>query len=133
MGRTPVGAEAQTIAAIRKNVLLVADAEAWCERLYGELPTPDDAAAALMAAAGEAFWVALMAVAEPTYDNLVEAGKATGAKGKGLFQPLRLALTGTLEGPEMRPVVALLSPSTLRARFDAARQLAASNTQRNAT
>ena len=132
MGRTPVGAEAQTIAAIRKNVLLVADAEAWCERLYGELPAPDDAAAALMAAAGEAFWVALMAVAEPTYDNLVEAGKATGAKGKGLFQPLRLALTGTLEGPEMRPVVALLSPSTLRSRFEAARQLAASAAQRNA-
>jgi glutamyl-tRNA synthetase len=133
VGHAPAGSEAATIAAIRKNVLLVADAEAWCHRLYGQLPPPDAAASALIASAGEAFWVALMAVSEPTYDNLIEAGKATGAKGKGLFQPLRLALTGTLEGPEMRPIVALLSASTLRSRFEAARQLAASSAQRNAT
>jgi len=132
-GRVPAGSEAATVAAIRKNVLLMADAEAWCQRLYGALPAPDATAIDLMAAPGEAFWASLLAVPEPTYDNLIEAGKRAGAKGKGLFQPLRLALTGTLEGPEMRPLVALISPATLSTRLDTARQWAARGHERNAT
>jgi glutamyl-tRNA synthetase len=124
-GHTPVGRELETVAAIRKNVLLCADAVVWCERLYGELPTPGPDAVAVMSGAAVSFWDALLAVAEPDYDRLVEAAKLTGAKGKGLFQPLRLALTGTLEGPELRPLVALMSPARLRARFEAAKALAA--------
>ena len=33
---------------------------------------------------------------------------ATGRKGKGLFMPLRLAVTGQQRGPEMADVMALL-------------------------
>ncbi|MBU6398134.1 MAG: glutamate--tRNA ligase, partial [Rhodospirillales bacterium] len=33
---------------------------------------------------------------------------ATGAKGKALYQPLRLALTGEEHGPEMAPLLALM-------------------------
>ncbi len=128
-GRTPVGREADTVAAVRKNVLLIADAQTWCDRLYGELPAPDEAAAAIMAAPGLAYWDALLALESADYDRLIEAAKATGAKGKVLFQPLRLALTGTLEGPELRPVLALLAPTTLRARLAAARALTAARQQ----
>jgi len=125
-GRTPPGLEAATVAAIRKNVLLIADAERWCERVYGTLPPWTASDAAIVAAAGVPFWDALLAVGEAGYDALIEAGKGAGAKGKALFQPLRLALTGTLEGPELRPVLALLHPMTLRSRLEAAKALAAS-------
>ncbi len=125
-GRTPVGLEAATLAAIRQNVLLIADAQAWCERLYGQLPVPGTEHAALIASAGAAFWEALLSVTAPDYDRLVEAGKSAGLKGKALFQPLRLALTGTLEGPELRPLLQLMDAALLQKRLQAARTLAAS-------
>jgi glutamyl-tRNA synthetase len=46
-------------------------------------------------------------------------GKATGRKGKRLFMPLRVALTGRTQGPDVGDVVAALS------RCDPARDLAA--------
>ncbi len=41
----------------------------------------------------------------------------TGAKGKALFAPLRLALTGESRGPEMAPLFALIGPEKARARL----------------
>ena len=41
----------------------------------------------------------------------------TGAKGKQLFMPLRLALTGQPHGPEMPKLFPLLSEAKVRARL----------------
>lgn len=43
-----------------------------------------------------------------------------GLKGRQLFRPLRAALTGRVEGPELRRVIELLEEERLRARLDAA-------------
>ena len=46
---------------------------------------------------------------EATWSNWTSAVKeATGRKGKGLFMPLRMAVTGRKRGPEMADVMALL-------------------------
>ncbi|WP_300973312.1 glutamate--tRNA ligase [Sphingomonas sp. LHG3406-1] len=45
---------------------------------------------------------------------------ATGRKGKALFLPLRLALTGRPSGPEMGPLVRLIGKERCIARFAAA-------------
>jgi nondiscriminating glutamyl-tRNA synthetase len=46
---------------------------------------------------------------EPSYKAMVERLKvATGAKGKALFMPLRLAMTGSEHGPELVRVIPLL-------------------------
>jgi nondiscriminating glutamyl-tRNA synthetase len=46
---------------------------------------------------------------EATYKGMVERLKnTTGAKGKALFMPLRLAMTGTEHGPELVRVIPLL-------------------------
>jgi nondiscriminating glutamyl-tRNA synthetase len=46
---------------------------------------------------------------EATYQAMVERLKhSTGAKGKALFMPLRLAMTGTEHGPELVRVIPLL-------------------------
>ena len=48
-----------------------------------------------------------------------EVREATGRKGKGLFMPLRKALTGQAHGPDMAKVLPLLQ--VIRARADPAR------------
>lgn len=43
-----------------------------------------------------------------------------GVKGKALFQPMRIALTGELHGPEMAPLVELLGVDKIRMRLQQA-------------
>ena len=42
---------------------------------------------------------------------------ATGRKGKGLFLPLRQALTGVDHGPEMKHMLPLIGPERTKARL----------------
>jgi glutamyl-tRNA synthetase len=42
---------------------------------------------------------------------------ATGAKGKGLFMPLRRALTARDHGPELAALLPLIGPERTRARL----------------
>lgn len=55
---------------------------------------------------------------ETTWEIWIAAVKeATGRKGKALFRPLRLALTGREAGPELRVLLPLLGPERTRARL----------------
>ena len=54
-----------------------------------------------------------------------EVGQATGKKGPGLFMPLRAALTGATHGPELAPLLTLISPDVIQHRLQRAQQLAA--------
>lgn len=47
-------------------------------------------------------------------------GEATGCRGRKLYLPVRAAVTGRLEGPELDRLFALLTPATLRTRVGAA-------------
>jgi glutamyl-tRNA synthetase len=55
-----------------------------------------------------------------------ELGTATGKKGPALYMPLRAALTGVTHGPELAPILKMLWPEKVAARFEHAKQLAAS-------
>ncbi len=56
-----------------------------------------------------------------TWKTWTEALKAaTGRRGKALFMPLRLALTGKAHGPEMSKLLPLIGPERTRARLLAA-------------
>ena len=58
---------------------------------------------------------------ESTFKGWTAAVKAaTGAKGKGLFMPLRLALTGEAQGPELAALLLLLGREETASRLDAA-------------
>jgi glutamyl/glutaminyl-tRNA synthetase len=54
-----------------------------------------------------------------------ELGQRTGRKGPSLYMPLRAALTGETHGPELAPMLELISQDELKARLDRARRLAA--------
>jgi glutamyl-tRNA synthetase len=46
-----------------------------------------------------------------------QLGEATGRKGKALYQPLRLALTGREHGPEMKNLLPLIGAARAKARL----------------
>jgi glutamyl-tRNA synthetase len=96
------------IAAIRPNVLLPKDVARWREIVYGPSPELDAAALARVREAGPQFFQAAARAAADggSLGAIVDAVKAaTGAKGQALWKPLRLALTGTPEGPELEPLL----------------------------
>lgn len=96
-------------AALRGNVAHLGEVAAWLPVLHGDIAppevVPDDkpflAQAAEVAAALD--W------ANEPWRHLIDALKASsGRKGRGLFHPLRLALTGQDSGPEMAALLPIM-------------------------
>jgi glutamyl-tRNA synthetase len=116
--RLPGGADAAFWTAIRGNIDLLTEARAWWDVLHGELPP------AVLDGQAEFLRAALRLLpGDPwdgtTWDRWTGAlGEATSRRGKALYQPLRLALTGEPHGPEMRALLPLIG------RERAARRLA---------
>jgi glutamyl-tRNA synthetase len=101
--------------AVRGNLARFEDVRGWWQVVLGPV-TPvitdrgfaDAALAALPA--GE--------ITPETWKAWTDAVKAaTGAKGKALFMPLRLALTGLEHGPELAPLLPLIGRERLAARL----------------
>lgn len=100
--------------AIRGNITRLRDVADWVEVISGEVdPVIDDQAFADVAAElvpdtldGDSWSVLTNALKEKT-----------GAKGKKLFMPLRLALTGRERGPEMAVLLPLIGAEKARARL----------------
>jgi glutamyl-tRNA synthetase len=116
------------VAAVRGNLLLPADAEPLVRAVVDRLVAPDDEAQAAIVDAGPDFFAAAASVWASNDGNFKAwsqgVGAATGRKGKGLYMPLRAALTGSTHGPELAPLVALMGPERVVARLAAAGTLA---------
>ena len=104
--------------AVRGNLTVLEDAKGWWDVVGGEI-TPVIEDAGFVAKAAEALppepWGADTWGA---WTNAVKA--ATGAKGRGLFHPLRLALTGLDTGPELKPLLPLMGRERVLRRLRAA-------------
>ena len=120
-GRLPAGATEEDWLLLRPNLGHLSDFAGWFEVLHGEIEPPElsheerltvkDAAAA----AERIDW------SEEPWKALTEAVKAaTGKKGRELFHPLRLALTGRESGPEMAGLVARMGKQRAVERLAAA-------------
>lgn len=102
-------------AAVKGNAVKLADAAEWKAVIEGAIdPVIEDAAFCAAASAlvpdaplNEQSWIA--------FTNAVK--EKTGAKGKVLFHPLRLALTGREKGPEMAAIFPLIGAEKARARL----------------
>jgi glutamyl-tRNA synthetase len=102
--------------AIRGNVETLSDAAAWSTTVYAPAPgIIDDEDKDFCATAAK------LLPAEVDGDTwgpwLAAVKEATGRKGKGLFMPLRRALTGRDHGPEMGPLLALMGADKARLRL----------------
>lgn len=115
---------------LRGNVLLPRDAHEWLAVLGGALPPLAPDAAEVIAEAGREFFdVALAGYAETGGDLGAVAERlkrSTGRKGKALYMPLRFALTGRHDGPELAALLAVIPASMVRERLAAAARLGGS-------
>jgi len=100
-------------------------------RLLDTQAVLDDEALAIMQQAGTDFYMqaldAWTDLSEPDWKSWMTAVKAnTGCKGKALFMPLRVALSGATHGPDMSSIVSFLGSEGVITRIEDARQQAAS-------
>ena len=107
---------------IQPNVLFPADAIAWANYLLaeevsfgiGEMEVLKSVDPAFFAAFSEA----IQAGGEDYSAMLAALKEKTGLKGKALFQPLRIAMTSQLNGPDMSAVYGFLGVERLKSRID---------------
>lgn len=102
----PAARMADFLDLVRSNCLFPGEADAWARILFTDEPLALEPAAADAARqAGEGFFLAAIDAAEQAGADgdrfLAVLRQATGAKGKALFMPLRAALTGRHDGPEL--------------------------------
>ncbi len=101
--------------AVRANLEVFADVDLWWTVVHGKIePVIEDAA----------FTDKALTLLPPepwdsgTWSKWTEAVKrATGAKGRALYHPLRLALTGLERGPELKDLLPLIGREKAAARL----------------
>ncbi len=109
--------------AVRDNIVMPHDVADWLRRLGGDGVEPDADGRRVLDATGSAFFRHALSALEGATDFRSFAGavgKAAGARGKTLFMPLRVALTGATHGPEMQRVWEWLGPVRCRTRLQRA-------------
>ncbi len=115
--RLPPGATEAFWNAVRGNLDLLSEARGWWDVAAGTIVPP--------VIEGEADFLRAALAALPAgpwdggvWESWIGAVKdATGRKGKALFLPLRLALTGEEHGPELREILPLIGPERARMRL----------------
>lgn len=118
-GRLPTGMGAAEWGAVRPNLNTVAEAADWWQVIEGPVDAPehaeDDRAYLAQAAevAGQIDWAG-----DPWHALTAALKDATGRKGKTLFLPLRLALTGRAQGPDMAALLPLIGRERTIARLN---------------
>lgn len=111
--------------AIRPNLTTVADAAAALAVIEGPIAAPDLSAEDRAFCAEAAAAVEQLDWQETPWASLTATLKAsTGRKGKALFLPLRLALTGQDHGPEMAALLPLIGRERAIERLRLAARLA---------
>ncbi|HVZ05206.1 glutamate--tRNA ligase [Hyphomicrobium sp.] len=105
--------------AVRGNLEVLSDARLWWEVVGGNIePVIEDSKLAVAAAET----LPLEPWGESTWSEWTAAVKSrTGAKGRALFHPLRLALTGRESGPELKALLPLIGRDRVLARLEGKR------------
>ncbi|MET1754250.1 glutamate--tRNA ligase [Novosphingobium sp. RD2P27] len=118
--RLPEDMDAAAWEVVRPNLARVAEAQDWWRVVTGTVVTPA-LADEDRAYVGEAVQVLEDTWGESPWQGLTGALKVrTGRKGKALFLPLRLALTGMDHGPDMAALLPLIGRDAALERLRAA-------------
>jgi len=114
------GAVGAFIEAVRPNIVLPEDAQLWRDIIFGG---PVDLAAAdseVIRSAGSGYFLAAAQAAGARAELpaiLAAVRAATGKTGAALYKPLRLALTGRGQGPELAPLLKAMPSGKARERL----------------
>jgi glutamyl-tRNA synthetase len=117
--RLPAGATEEFWHAIRGNLDMLTEARRWWEVVNGDFAPPDlTGEETVLKAALETLPPAPLG--PDSWKRWTAAiAAATGAKGRALYHPLRLALTGEEQGPEMAALLPLIGHPRVLARLAA--------------
>ncbi len=116
--RLPAGMTEAGWEAIRPNLAHVGEAADWWTVVTGPVEAPE-LSEEDRDYVGEA--ARALAWSDDPWHSLTAALKAaTGRKGRALFHPLRLALTGRDSGPDMKALLPLIGEAEARARLERA-------------
>ena len=119
--RLPDGISEAEWLALRGNIAHLGEAADWLPVIRGEIETPEVVPDDKPLLADAALVAASLDWTQDPWHALTGALKAsTGRKGRALFHPLRLAITGRDSGPEMGPLIALIGRERSIARLAAA-------------
>jgi glutamyl-tRNA synthetase len=119
-GRLPEGAGEEDWITLRANLERLGDFSGWFAVLSGEIEPPELAhderllVKDALAIAERIDWSS-----DPWRAFTEELKRTTGKKGRELFHPLRLALTGRDSGPEMAPLFARMGRERALRRLEA--------------
>jgi glutamyl-tRNA synthetase len=120
-GRLPAGVTEQEWVALRGNLERLDDVADWLPVLHGEIEPPELAHdERLLVKAAAAIAEGLDWSAEPWRQLGSELKGSTGKKGRELFHPLRLVLTGRESGPEMALLMVLMGKERVLRRLESA-------------
>jgi nondiscriminating glutamyl-tRNA synthetase len=118
---TEAAAAAAFVGAVLPNVVLPQDARTWVEIVFGGPPPLAAGGEAVVRGAGSSYFSAAADAAAASGNDLAAiagaARAATGRKGAALYMPLRVALTGRSDGPELAPLLKAMPPGTARERL----------------
>ncbi len=119
--RLPPAITAAAWEAVRPNLTTVAEASEWAAVLGADFAPPGAATddRDLLAAAAERVGT-IDWNADPWHALTAELKDSTGRKGRALFLPLRLALTGRDHGPDMAALLPLIGQEEAARRLRAA-------------
>jgi len=115
---------------LKSNVVLPSDAVEWSQLVQNGPEAFGDEATLVIKAAGSGFYDSLeqaLATLDPTDTAawLKSVRVASGLNGPQFFKPLRMAITGRLDGPDLAALLALMDRALLAQLFSKARTLAA--------
>ena len=120
-GRLPPAATEEDWLLLRPNLEHLSDFAEWFAVLHGEIDPPElSHDERLLVKEAAAIAEGLGWSAEPWRALTGELKRTSGKKGRELFHPLRLALTGRESGPEMAGIVARMGKERAIHRLEAA-------------
>lgn len=109
---------------IQPNVLFPKEFDDWAKHLYAAELSFEPALRDILMSAGKLFFsTAIQAIQDEglNYAHLQQAlQKECHIKGRALFQPLRVVLTGVLHGPQLEDLLQLMGSTQAQRRFAAA-------------
>jgi nondiscriminating glutamyl-tRNA synthetase len=123
-GLVPEGSAQAFFDVVRENVVFPGDVAMWARVVFGDAVVADPQALEHVRTAGPRFFGAASSELQRVGTDLKALarglGGATGVHGHSLFQPLRAALTGRVEGPELARLLPLMGKERALRRLDRA-------------
>ena len=120
-GRLPSEAKEEDWLLLRPNLDRLSDFAGWFEVLHGEIEPPELSHEERLLVKDAGGVAEALDWSAESWRELTDALKSsTGKKGRELFHPLRLALTGRESGPEMAGIVSSMGKERAVRRLEAA-------------